>query len=82
LRNRRQQGLYSSTPGQAETASSVPQDHVGHVADEGPPLTLKAALDEALAENLDLAALRAQVLVTRERQRRSVPWRRRCWDGV
>ena len=31
------------------------------------PLTLKAALDEALAKNLDLAALRAQVQVTRER---------------
>jgi outer membrane protein, heavy metal efflux system len=46
---------------------AVPQDHVGHVADEGPPLTLKAALDEALANNLDLAALKAQVQVTRER---------------
>jgi cobalt-zinc-cadmium efflux system outer membrane protein len=53
--------------GQAETAGTVPVDHVGHVADEGPPLTLNAALDGALAKNLDLAALKAQVQVTRER---------------
>jgi cobalt-zinc-cadmium efflux system outer membrane protein len=53
--------------GQAETAGTVPQDHVGHVADEGPPLTLKAALDEAIANNLNLTALRAQVQVTRQR---------------
>jgi cobalt-zinc-cadmium efflux system outer membrane protein len=53
--------------GQATTASAVPQDHARQAADEGPPLTLKAALDEALAKSLDLAALRAQVQVTRER---------------
>jgi cobalt-zinc-cadmium efflux system outer membrane protein len=53
--------------GQAASSSVRPQDHVGHVADEGPPLTLKAALDEALARNLDVAALEAQVRVTRER---------------
>jgi outer membrane protein TolC len=47
--------------------AAVPQDHAGHAAAEGPPLTLKAALDEALAKNLDLDALRAQVQVTRER---------------
>ena len=47
--------------------TAVFQDHVGQVAAEGPPLTLNAALDEALAANLDLAALRAQVQVTRER---------------
>src|SRR5207253_316972 len=34
---------------------------------EGPPLTMKAALDEALARNLDLAALGAQIRVARER---------------
>ena len=50
-----------------QATAAIPQDHVGHVSDEGPPLTLKAAIDEALAQNLELAALRAQVLVTRER---------------
>ena len=35
--------------------------------EEGPPLSLRAAVDEALARNLDLAALRAQVQVTRQR---------------
>jgi outer membrane protein, heavy metal efflux system len=38
-----------------------------HVHEEGPPLSLKAAVDEALTQNLDLAALKAQVQVTRER---------------
>ena len=38
-----------------------------HVHEEGPPLSLKAAVDEALTRNLDLAALKAQVQVTRER---------------
>jgi outer membrane protein, heavy metal efflux system len=56
-----------ATAGQAAIAGAVPQDHVGHVADEGPPLTLKGALDEALARNLDVAALKAQVQVTRQR---------------
>jgi cobalt-zinc-cadmium efflux system outer membrane protein len=56
-----------ATAGQAAIAGAVPQDHVGHVADEGPPLTLKEALDEALAKNLDVAALEAQVRVTRDR---------------
>jgi cobalt-zinc-cadmium efflux system outer membrane protein len=50
-----------------QITAAVPQEHVGHVADEGPPLTLEAALDEALANNLDLAALGTQVQVTRER---------------
>src|SRR6266581_4393313 len=53
--------------GQAAASSAIPQEHAGHAAAEGPPLTLKAALDEALSRNLDLAALRAQVNVTRER---------------
>jgi cobalt-zinc-cadmium efflux system outer membrane protein len=53
--------------GQAETAGAVKPQHAGHATDDGPPLTLKAALEEALAKNLDLAALRAQVQVTRER---------------
>ncbi len=39
----------------------------GAHAAEGPPLTLKAAIDEALARNLSVAALRAQVEVTRQR---------------
>ena len=38
-----------------------------HAREEGPPLSLRIALDEALAKNLDLAALRAQIQVTRER---------------
>jgi outer membrane protein TolC len=38
-----------------------------HVHEEGPPLSLRAAVDEALTKNLDLAALKAQVEVTRER---------------
>jgi cobalt-zinc-cadmium efflux system outer membrane protein len=50
----------------AGPAIAVPQEHAGHAA-EGPPLTLKAALDEALSKNPDIAALRAQVDVTRER---------------
>jgi cobalt-zinc-cadmium efflux system outer membrane protein len=53
--------------GQAAAGSATAQAHVGHAAAEGPPLTLKAALDEALAKNLDVAALRAQVSVTRQR---------------
>jgi outer membrane protein, heavy metal efflux system len=53
--------------GQATAGSAVPREHAGHAAGEGPPLTLKAALDEALSKNLDVAALRAQVDVTRQR---------------
>jgi cobalt-zinc-cadmium efflux system outer membrane protein len=53
--------------GQAIPGAAVPQEHPGHAAAEGPPLTLKAALDEALAKNLDLAALRAQVEVSHQR---------------
>jgi outer membrane protein TolC len=52
--------------GQAPSASGTAQEHGEHAA-EGPPLTLKEALDEALAKNLDLTALSAQVRVTRER---------------
>ena len=53
--------------GQATAAVATPQERAGHASAQGPPLTLKTALDEALARNLDLAALRAQVQVTRER---------------
>jgi len=53
--------------GQATAGGALPQEHAGHAAAEGPPLTLKAALDEALSKNLDVAALRAQVDVTRQR---------------
>jgi cobalt-zinc-cadmium efflux system outer membrane protein len=56
-----------ATAGQATGAVAASQEHGAYAAVEGPPLTLKAALDEALAKNLDLAALRAQVQVTRER---------------
>jgi outer membrane protein, heavy metal efflux system len=53
--------------GQATPGSVASQERVGYAVAEGPPLTLKAALDEALAKNLDLAALRAQIQVARER---------------
>jgi cobalt-zinc-cadmium efflux system outer membrane protein len=55
-----------ATAGQRTGAGDAPQEHGAHAA-EGPPLTLKAALDEALSMNLDVAALRAQVDVTRQR---------------
>jgi outer membrane protein TolC len=55
-----------STAGQAAGGAAPPQDHAEHAA-QGRPLTLKAALDEAVANNLDLDALRAQVQVTRQR---------------
>jgi len=38
-----------------------------HAREEGPPLSLKAALEEAAAHNAELLALRAQLEVTRER---------------
>jgi outer membrane protein TolC len=53
--------------GQAAAGGAVPREHAGHATAEGPPLTLSAALDEALSKNLDLDTLRAQVQVTRER---------------
>src|SRR5439155_26458592 len=53
--------------GQATSGSGVTQEHTGHVVAEGPPLTLKSALDEALSKNLDVAAVRAQVDVARQR---------------
>src|SRR6185295_11740793 len=46
---------------------ALAQEHAAHAVAQGPPLTLRAALDEALDRNLDLAALRAQIQVTRER---------------
>lgn len=47
----------------------------GARAGDGPSLTLKAAVDEALSNNLDLASLTAQVEVTRQRpaQERALP---------
>jgi outer membrane protein TolC len=48
------------------TAGGASQEHGAHAA-EGPPLTLKAALDEAFARNLDLSALRAQLQVVGQR---------------
>src|SRR5580692_8299205 len=54
------------TAGQGTGGGAAPQEHGAH-APEGPPLTLKAAIDEALSMNLDVAALRAQVDVTRQR---------------
>jgi cobalt-zinc-cadmium efflux system outer membrane protein len=53
--------------GQTPAGGGASQELAGHATADGPPLTLKAALDEALANNLELAALKAQVRVTRER---------------
>jgi cobalt-zinc-cadmium efflux system outer membrane protein len=57
---------------QTPAASVVPQDSAHQHADErrqydGPPLSMPAALDEALARNPDLLALRAQLPVVRTR---------------
>ena len=49
-------------PPPAGTAQGLPHAH-----GEGPPLSLKGALDEAAAHNAELIALRAQLSVTRER---------------
>ncbi len=54
-----------SAAGQA--TSAAPGQHVALTRYEGPALTLRAALDEALAKNPELVALRAQLGVTRER---------------
>ena len=51
--------------GQAPSPSSG--QHQDLTRYDGPPLTLQAALDEALAKNPELVALRAQLGVTRER---------------
>jgi cobalt-zinc-cadmium efflux system outer membrane protein len=57
-------GVARAGQGRAEDAPS--QEHGAH-ASEGPPLTLKAAIDEALSSNFDVAAMRSQVDVTRQR---------------
>jgi outer membrane protein TolC len=46
---------------------SVGAQDVAHQHGDGPPLSLPAALDEALAKNPELIALRAQLPVTRAR---------------
>jgi outer membrane protein TolC len=56
-----------SAAGQQPSPPALIPEVPPHAHEEGPPLSLRAALDEALARNLDLAALRAQVQVTRER---------------
>jgi cobalt-zinc-cadmium efflux system outer membrane protein len=58
-------GSQSAAAGQAPSAA--PGQHEALTQYEGPALTLRAALDEALAKNPELAALRAQLGVTRER---------------
>ena len=50
-----------------QSTSATPMQHEALTQYEGPALTLRAALDEALAENPELVALRAQLGVTRER---------------
>ena len=47
--------------------SAGPPQLPQHAHEEGPPLSLEAALDEALAKNPDILALRAQLPVLRER---------------
>jgi len=52
----------------AEAAQSADAQHPQeHPVYEGPPLSLKAALNEALDKNPELVALRTQLDVTRER---------------
>ena len=46
---------------------SVGAQDVAHQHDDGPPLSLPAAIDEALAKNPELIALRAQLPVARAR---------------
>lgn len=55
----------SAVAGQA--TRPAPGQHERLTQYEGPQLTLRVALDEALAKNPELVALRAQVAVTRER---------------
>ena len=55
----------SAAAGQAP--SPAPEQHQDLTRYDGPPLTLRGALDEALAKNPELVALRAQLGVTRER---------------
>src|SRR5207249_3007337 len=50
-----------------QATSPALQQHAELGQYEGPPLTLRAALDGALAKNPELLALRAQLGVTRER---------------
>src|SRR5882672_1976548 len=50
-----------------QTTSRAPGQHEVLSQHEGPALTLRAALDEALAKNPELVALREQLSVTRER---------------
>ena len=58
----------------AVAVSAGAQDLV-HQHDDGPPLSLRAAVDEALAKNPELIALRAQLPVVRARpaQERALP---------
>jgi outer membrane protein, heavy metal efflux system len=58
---------FPSSAGQQPSPQPGTPQALQHAQEEGAPLSLRAALDEALAKNLDLAALRAQVQVTRER---------------
>lgn len=55
------------TPQSGGAVSGQVQHPLELPAYDGPPLTLRAALDEALAKNPELVALRAQLGVTRER---------------
>ena len=51
----------------AEQPASPPQV-LQHAHEDGPPLSLKAALDEALTKNPEILALRAQLPELRERR--------------
>ena len=60
-------GLSPSVAGQQPASPTGSLQLLQHAVEEGAPLSLKAALDQAVAQNTELIALRAQLNVVRER---------------
>ena len=60
-------GAARSQTAQAAGQATGSTEHAGLAQPQGPPLSLRAALDEAVSANPDLAVLRAQLGVTRKR---------------
>src|SRR5262245_66571880 len=62
-------GLMNGPAASGQQITDAGQDlqHLQSQPREGPPLTLRVALDEALTRNPELVALRAEMAVTRER---------------
>jgi outer membrane protein TolC len=60
-------GIIEAQSAAGQATSPALQRHAELKQYDGPPLTLRAALDEALAKNPELLALRAQLGVMRER---------------